>query len=196
MTKAKTTLALFLATLLTGGLAAAQDGREATEPSPGPGTEVVGPCTTIDTITATPYTDTSDSCAGTNVVSDYVSANCNTLMYPGPELTYEIVVGAANSGIVMTLTPAAADMGIFLVDTCGAGTSCIAFNDAIGGGVVSDIAQTNPAGADMIPAPLAPASYFIYIDSYYAVGNPLSCGTYTLDVMGMIPVKLLSFDIG
>jgi hypothetical protein len=172
----------------------AQGQRERTGP-PGPAGDSEGPCATVGTITALPFTDnTLDTCSGTAAISDYANATCNSVMYPGPELVYEIQVASGNTDITMTLTPAAADLGIFLLGTCGVGTSCIAFNDSIGGGVASDISQNNPAGADMIPSPLAPASYFIYIDSYYATGG-MSWGGFTLDVMGTLPVELLSFEI-
>jgi len=183
-----------VAMLLLGSAVSAQTQRERIG-APLPPGDSQGPCTTVATISALPFSDaTLDTCAGVAAINDYANMTCNSLMYPGPELVYEILVGAGNSAITMTLTPAAADMGIFLVGTCGVGTSCIAFNDAIGGGVASDISQTNPAGADMIPAPLTPASYFIYIDSYYAMGAN-SCGGFTLDITGTLPVELLSFEI-
>lgn len=196
MNKSRILLCIAAAMLLVASAVSAQSQRQRTGP-PGPG-DGTGPCTTVGTISALPFTDnTVDTCAsGVAAISNYASATCDAIVdgYPGPEIAYEIMVGAGNSNITMTLTPAAADLGIFMVDTCGTGTSCVAFNDAIGGGAASDISQTNPAGGDMIPSPLTPASYFIYVDSYYAAGG-LSCGTFTLDITGTLPVELLSFEI-
>ncbi len=196
MNKSRFVLCIVMAMLLVANAVNAQGQRERTGPAGPPG-DSSGPCTTVGTINALPFNDnTVDSCTGVAAITDYTSGNCNPPLsgYPGPEVAYEITVGAGNSGITMTLNPAAADLGIFLVDTCGVGTSCVAFNDAIGGGVASDIGQGLPGGADMIPNPLTPASYFVYIDSYYAAGG-LHCGGFTLDITGTLPVELLSFEI-
>jgi hypothetical protein len=43
------------------------------------------------------------------------------------------------------------------------------------------------------PASYPPASYYLYVDSYYDAGSPGSCGTYNLTVTGTVPVELVEF---
>lgn len=142
------------------------------------------------TIASVPFSDnTGDTCGDTNDVSDYNNgAPCNSVVngYPGPDLIYQIQVGTGND-LTFTLTPAAADLAIFIVGDCAnPAVSCVGFQDSIGGGAVSQVAF-GPNG-------LAPGDYFVYIDSYYA-GGGLSCGNFTLDVTGTQPVELIEFGV-
>ena len=77
-----------------------------------------------------------------------------------------------------------ADLGVFLISDCNSGTSCVDFDDIVGAGSIATIT----------PGPLAPGPYYVYIDSYYAAGAE-SCGDYTLEVSGILPVELLDFDV-
>ena len=45
---------------------------------------------------------------------------------------------------------------------------------------------------DQVPAGV----YYIYVDSYYAIGHPASCGPYTLTAQGTVPVELMDFYRG
>ncbi len=132
------------------------------------------------------YTDSDNSCGGNSAVSDYFSASCATVDpgYPGPELIYTFSVGNPPNSANITLTPSAADMAVFLVSDCTDTTSCLVFEDQIGGGAVSTVTAND----------LAAGQYWIYVDSYYAAGA-ISCGDYTLRVTGQVPVKLLDFEI-
>jgi len=161
--------------------------------------KVGGPnCASATVVGALPWTDTDNTCGAPAVVTDYFSANCNTFDYPGPELIYQIELGDANE-VQIKLKPAAADMGLFLLNDCTDGNSCVGFMDAIGGGAESWVA---PGQTVMVPGqseaqsfPSVPgATYWIYVDSYYQTGA-LSCGAYTLTVAGDVPVELIDFKV-
>ena len=87
----------------------------------------------------------------------------------------------------MSLTGSTGDLALFLLDTCGVDTSCVAnSSDVIGPG----------AGPEVIAAAARTAGdYYLYVDSYYAIGVGASCGTYTLTVTGTLPVELDGFTI-
>ena len=75
---------------------------------------------------------------------------------------------------------------LFIISTCGDGNSCVVNSqDAIGPGVGPEIID---------PAGYASGTYYVYVDSYYNAGSSGSCGTYTLDVTGTIPVELVGFS--
>ena len=151
-----------------------------------------GSCGTPVNVTPLPYSSAGNSCGGTNAITNYGGA-CNVALpfpYPGPEDVYRITVGATNSlNISVVVAGSAGDLALFLVGgTCGSGAGCIApSNDTIGPG----------AGPEVIPVQtnIAAGTYFIYVDSYYAVGNAASCGTYTLNVTGSLPVTITNFSI-
>jgi hypothetical protein len=42
----------------------------------------------------------------------------------------------------------------------------------------------------------APGNYFLYVDSYYNAGTPGSCGTFSLDVSGVLAAELVHVDVG
>jgi hypothetical protein len=56
--------------------------------------------------------------------------------------------------------------------------------DAIGPGVGPE---------EIPPASYPPATYYLYVDSYYDAGTTGSCGTYSLTVTGTVPVELMEF---
>ena len=119
--------------------------------------------------------------------------------YPGPELIYQIDLGATNQ-VQILLEPQTADLGVFLLSDCGNGLSCVNFFDAVGGGAVSLIAPgqtgvTVPGQSGTFDFAAASAgSHYIYIDSYYGTGS-LSCGSYNLTVTGNLPVELMEFKV-
>jgi hypothetical protein len=128
-----------------------------------------------------------NSCGEDNTLTVYANASCAAFDYPGPDVAYRMPVGATNDITSIVLTPTApADLGVFLISDCTSGTSCIDFDDIVGGGAVATIPS---------PSPLAAGAYYIYVDSYYAAGAE-SCGDYTVQVMGTtLPVELLEFDV-
>jgi hypothetical protein len=142
-----------------------------------PGTPITGPL---------PYADSGDTCAGTNGITSY-TGTC-TLPYPygGEDLIYEIALGAGNNvGFSADLTGSAGDLALFLISTCGNGASCVVNSqDAIGPGAGPE---------EILPASYPPATYYLYVDSYYDAGTPGSCGTYNLTVTGTVPVELIEF---
>ena len=152
-----------------------------------------GTCATPVSIASLPFSQAGNSCGGTNNINDYDSPACLANLafpYPGPEDVWAITVGAGNAlNISASLTGSTGDLALFLVGTCGSGTSCITTsNDAIGPG----------AGPEQIPPAdttgLAAGTYYVYVDSYYGTGSA-SCGTYTLAVTGTLPVSLEAFSI-
>ncbi|MGB4859461.1 MAG: PPC domain-containing protein [Dokdonella sp.] len=151
-----------------------------------------GSCGTPVNVTPLPYASAGNTCGGVNNITNYGGACGVDLPFPygGPEDVYRITVGATNSlNISADLTGSTGDLALFLVGgTCGSGAGCIANSqDAIGAG----------AGPELIPAQtnIAAGTYFIYVDSYYAAPDPLSCGTYSLAVTGSLPVTITNFSI-
>ncbi|MCH9647641.1 MAG: hypothetical protein K0U98_05335 [Deltaproteobacteria bacterium] len=144
-----------------------------------PGVMVAGPL---------PFVDSGDTCNGfTNTVSAY-TAPCLTFSYQGEDTIYELTLAAGNNvSFSADLTGSTGDLAIFVIGTCGDGTSCvISSQDAIGPG----------AGPELIAAQAyTPGTYFVYIDSYYAAGQAGSCGTYELTVDGSLPAQLMGFSI-
>lgn len=159
-----------------------QNGPFVTEGSACPGTPV----------TSLPFTSTAgDTCGGTNTINSY-GGICGTDLpfpYPGPEAVFSMTLGAGNNvALSASLTGSTGDLAIFVVgSSCGDGTNCLGHSqDAIGPG----------AGPENIAAATyAAGNYFVYMDSYYAVGNPEACGTFTLSITGTLPVELLQFEV-
>lgn len=178
---------------LAGGVFAANRSSPDFVPTPqsGPVPAGGGSCATPAQIGPLPFSQGGNSCGGANNITNYGGA-CTTLPfpYPGPDDVWRITVGATNSlNIQADLTGSTGDLALFFVGgTCGSGAGCIANSqDAIGVG----------AGPEIIPAQtnVAAGTYFVYVDSYYAVGNAASCGTYTLSVAGSLPVTITNFSI-
>ncbi len=148
-------------------------------------------CATPPTVVgALPYTDSGTSCGAANDFNNNGPSTCRTNLnftYPGPDVIYRVNLGTGNNvGYSMSLTGSTGDLAMFLLTDCGVDTSCVANSqDAIGPG----------AGPETIAAASrTPGDYYLYIDSYYGSGGA-SCGTYTLNVTGTLPVELESFSI-
>jgi hypothetical protein len=163
-----------------------------------PGGEVPaggGTCATPVNITALPFSQAGDTCGGTNNVNAYPGGSCGTDLafpYPGPDDVWAITVGTGNSITVSAdLTGSTGDLALFFLSTCGDGNSCLFHSqDAIGGGVgPEDMNDGLP-----LTGLAAGSTFFIYVDSYYGTGGA-SCGTYTLNVGGTLPVSLESYSI-
>jgi hypothetical protein len=182
-----------LALLACVGLASAQALRVA--PAGGdPRDHVAAPlgggdrCATVAQINTSPYTDMGNNCDGGNDIVDYNNlpgGPCNSVLYPGPDVVYQFVVAEFPAQITITLRPSApADLALFVVTDCEVGTTCIAFQDRIGGGSMESVSLTNPAQQE----------YFVYVDSYYTSGSQ-SCGNYMLSLEGPVPVDLIDFSV-
>ncbi|WP_257388788.1 hypothetical protein [Tahibacter caeni] len=151
-----------------------------------------GSCPSPPGITSLPFSDSGTTCGSTNSITNYSAAVCTANLnfpYPGEDEAYAITVGASQSlDISADLTGSAGDLALFLIGTCGNGASCLATSqDAIGVG----------AGPETIPtvSGLAAGTYYVYVDSYYDAGTAGSCGTFTLNVAGTLPVALQSYSI-
>jgi hypothetical protein len=169
-----------------------------TSPQP-PGVTGGGGCPTPPVVAPLPFSDSGTTCGATNSINNYnIGSACTNLNfpYPGEDEAYAITVGTGhNFTVSATLTGSTGDLALFLIGTCGTGSTCLfTSQDAIGPGVGPE--NLNQVGA--APGPitgLASGTYFIYVDSYYAAGSAASCGTYTLNVAGTLPVTLESYGI-
>ena len=141
------------------------------------------------TIGALPFTQAGNTCGGANNINAYPACANLASPYPGPDDVWAITVGAGNSiDVTADLTGSTGDLALFFLSTCGDGNSCLSTSqDAIGPGVGPEIIPT-------ITGLTAGNTYYIYVDSYYASGAA-SCGSYTLNVAGTLPVSLESYRI-
>jgi hypothetical protein len=192
----KTLIATAVLGLLSASAFAANrsdPGHVPTKAYTGPVVNAGGTCPTPPAITSLPFSDSSTTCSLSNTVSDYnSSAACSANLpfpYPGEDTAYAITVGTGQSlDISADLTGSTGDLALFLLGTCGSGASCIdTSQDAVGSGAGPETISTQTG--------LAPGTYYIYVDSYYAAGNGNSCGSYTLSVAGTLPVQLQSYGI-
>lgn len=162
-----------------------------------------GSCATPVSVTSLPFSQAGNTCGGTNNVTNYGATCAEDLPfpYPGPEDVWAITVGASNAITVQaSLTGSTGDLALFLLSSCGSGASCLfTSSDSIGAGAGPEaLNNTAPTGSPQTPGVLTgltPGStYYVYVDSYYGTGS-LSCGTYTLQVAGTLPVSLESYSI-
>lgn len=162
-----------------------------------------GSCATPVSVTALPFSQAGNTCGGTNNVTNY-GATCATNLpfpYPGPEDVWAITVGNSNAITVQAnMAGSTGDLALFLLSSCGNGASCLfSSQDAIGAGAGPEVLN-NSAGTGQPPVAgvltgLTPGNtYYVYVDSYYGTGS-LSCGTYTMQVAGTLPVSLESYSI-
>ena len=82
-------------------------------------------CATEGTLAAGGPASAGDTCGAASAIANYNTATCDAIIdgYPGPEEVWELEVpGTIAADIV--LTPAAADMAIALVSSCGVGWLC------------------------------------------------------------------------
>lgn len=135
-----------------------------------------------------PYVLAGDTCDSPNTVSAYSGTCTLPFSYAGEDETFLVPLFAGNNvGFEADLTGSAGDLALFLIGTCGDGTSCVANSqDAIGPG----------AGPEVIdPVAYTPGQYYLYVDSYYDAGTAGSCGIYNLSVTGTLPAELLELSI-
>lgn len=135
-------------------------------------------CATATVIASLPYNDTGDTSTATND-SLFLGATCTgggAGSREGPDRVYSITVAAGNS-LTIQVTPAATyDVDVYLLGTCGSGSTCVAEKDT---GIEG---QAETLG----PITLAPGTYSLYIDSVYPIDDPLGSGTYSLSVTGTL----------
>ncbi|HEX9639210.1 MAG TPA: hypothetical protein VGB99_16875 [Acidobacteriota bacterium] len=148
-----------------------------------PGANIVDPL---------PFLDGGNTCTATNSLGGWGGAGACTLpagpaFYQGEDVIYQFSVGPGNS-LTFDLPAFAGDLVLAIFSICGDGNSCEANSaDTIGSG----------AGPETIgPISFTPGTtHYLYIDSYYQAGTQNSCGTYSLEVTGTLPVELLEFTV-
>lgn len=179
-------LALALAT--TAGAANRTDPGFVGQPAPPAESGSDGCPPSIYVVEPMPWSDSGDTCSGfTNTVTTYAGACTLPFPYGGEDTIYELTLGAGNNvDFSMDLTGSTGDLVIFILSTCGDGTTCIVNSqDAIGPG----------AGPEVIAAAAyTPGTYYVYVDSYYNAGTAGSCGIYSLTINGTLPAELVDFS--
>lgn len=159
-----------------------------------------GSCATPVNVTSLPFSQAGDTCGGANNITNY-GGTCGTDLpfpYPGPEDVWAITVGTGNAITVSAdLAGSTGDLALFFLSTCADGNSCLFHSqDAIGAGVGPENVNDDGAGTALpLTGLTAGSTYFVYVDSYYGVGTPGNCGTYTLNVGGTLPVSLETYSI-
>lgn len=134
-------------------------------------------CATATPIATLPFNDTGNtSTANNNTV--FLSNTCSgggEITREGPDLIYSITVGAGNS-LTFTLTPTTPsyDPVIYILGTCGTGSSCTNIRDTGNKGQVETLG----------PITLAPGTHYLYIDSAFPPEDEAGAGAYTLSVTG------------
>jgi hypothetical protein len=152
-----------------------------------------GDCTTPVVFSSLPYSDSGNTCnpPAASIITNYGST-CATALpfpYPGPEVVYQFTTTAGNSvAFSMSLTGSTGDLALFIISgACANAAGCVGQSqDAIGVG----------AGPENIAAAVYTAgTYFIHVDSYYGAPSAASCGSYTLNATGTLPVELTGFTV-
>jgi hypothetical protein len=148
-----------------------------------------GTCATpAGTISAT-GTFTGDTTGGTNNVQDVpgdgaCSEYTDTVNAEGPEDVWVVTPGTGNA-LTFAISGATFDPHIYILGTCGETSSCITGSD--------DEPSTNAPA--ITPTLTAGTTYYVYVDSYWPIGDSDCCGSYTLNVTGTFPVSLQEFRI-
>ena len=145
-----------------------------------------------------PFNFNGDTTGSLNTVDTLpLACNGNHTVAPGPDDIFSFTAAVICTFEVST-NDANYDPSIYLLSTCGDGSTCPA-------GLGSDScwavnAVGNPCGAnstESFSTQGAPAgAHFFYVDSFYApnVPNGRDSGPYTL-LVGCIPVELLHFTV-
>lgn len=151
-------------------------------------------CPPTALITATPFTDSGDTCPANNSVGGWGGAGLCALpagpaFYQGEDLVYGFTVSAVNpNSLTFDLPTFVGDLVLAIFSVCNDPNTCVINSaDSIGSGV-------GPETIGPMSFPLG-STHFLYIDSYYAENTTNSCGTYTLNVTGTLPAELVDFSV-
>jgi hypothetical protein len=135
-------------------------------------------CASPTAIASLPYNDMGDTSTATND-SLFLGATCTgggAGGREGPDRIYSITVAAGNS-LTIQVTPAATyDVDVYILGTCGTGSTCVSEKDTGAEGVPETLG----------PITLSPGTYYLYIDSIYPIEDKLGSGTYALSVTGTL----------
>ena len=134
-------------------------------------------------ITSSPSTFSGNTTGGSNGV-DVSCTEWGTV--DGPENIYTFTPGSPNN---LTFTVVSSDgvydPSIYILETCGDGTSCAAGSDDVPTVYAPEVDFSGTAGQ----------TYYFYVDSYWPIGDGTEAGSYTLNVTGTFPVTLTEFSI-
>jgi len=136
-------------------------------------------CAAATVIASLPYNDSGDTTNATNQ-SLFLNSTCaagGPVSRPGPDVIYSITVGIGNS-LTFTVDPGPAfDASIYILSTCGNGSTCVQARD----NGIEDVAET------IGPITLPSGTSYFYVDS---VWDPFKKGPdhgpYTLSVTGTL----------
>ncbi|HUD41477.1 MAG TPA: hypothetical protein VMR06_05695 [Dokdonella sp.] len=134
-------------------------------------------------ITESPSTISGTTVGGVNGV-DISCTEYGTV--DGPERIYTFTPTGTNNLTFSVIGQSGVyDPAIYILDTCGDGTSCLIGSDDVPSQFSPSINFSGTAGTE----------YFFYVDSYWAAGDGLEAGPFTLNVTGTFPVTLTEFSI-
>ena len=143
-----------------------------------------------------PFNDSGTTVGLTNDMNTTSGAGANCTQWggqvAGPDVIYTFTPGAGAS-MTFTVTPGNAvyDSAIYLLTTCGTGSTCVQKMDSTLSG------QAEVLG----PVSLTQGTpYFFYIDSFYAAGGGAcgagcEAGPYSVAVTGTLPADLIQFSV-
>ena len=116
----------------------------------------------------------------------------------GPDHVYTFTAFVGNSlTFLVHPTDDDYDTSVYLTTICGDGASCETGIDACyartNGGNPCGAVSDETFGFVVLPAGV----YYLYVDSWYAPGNPdgYDSGSYDLTVNGTLPVELIEFSV-
>jgi len=196
----KRVLAIVAAIFLVGSLAESADQIltrtdprfKAARPIPSQPDTGSDSCVGVPIIGSLPYTDSATTCGFTNDISSYTGVcTLSSIPYPGEDVVYQMNLGGVNDvAFSMDVTGSTGDLALFVLSACGDGTSCVTNSqDSIGVGVGPELIASTTYGSG------TGGTFYVYVDSYYAAGQAGSCGTYTLNATGTLPVELVEFTV-
>jgi hypothetical protein len=135
-------------------------------------------CAAPTAISTLPYNDSGDTSTATDTPL-FLGSTCTgggAGSREGPDRIYSITVAAGNS-LTFQVTPAATyDVDVYILGTCGTGSTCVSERD------IGVEGQSETLG----PITLAPGTYYLYIDSVYPIDDKSGSGTYSLSVTGTL----------
>ena len=159
-------------------------------------------CVAPTPIITVDFIDSGDTLGATNDI-DVIPVTCNGYYtrVQGPDHIYTFSVTAGNDLDFRLSTPSDTfDPSIYVLGMCESGASC---PSGAGADRCRAREEPQPAGCPILDSTetfsysFAPGDYFLYIDSFYPVGNVdgRASGPYILEVTGSLPVQLLEFTI-
>lgn len=135
---------------------------------------------------------TGDTTGGTNNVENVPDSEsavpCNEYENPdnaeGPDDVWVVTPGTGNA-LTFAISNASFDPHLYILGTCGVASSCVAGSDD----------EPDVDAPSVTPTLTAGTTYYVYVDSFWPIGDADCCGSYTLNVSGTFPVSLQEFRI-